>query len=279
NEIAYFDGEKESDDYEEVKLFIEQFKHAKAIGSLIKMEPVDFDFLNNRLGELEKQENDIFEMDFKERILPLFKGLLKQVTIMGKKYDVFVTNPPYAGRRYVTKEVNDYLDENYPDVKSDLFSSFIEYSFYATKENGQIGFMAPYVWMFISSYEKLRDKIINDRNISSLIQLEYSGFDGATVPICTFTLRNYHSGTDGEYVRLSDFRGAANQPIKTLEAVQNPTVFYRYTFNQDNFSKIPCRPIAYWSSKRTREIYSSEIKLKKFPNQELGYKLEKMMFS
>src|SRR5699024_3956075 len=151
-----------------------------------------------------------------------------------------------------------------------LFSSFIEYSFYATKENGQIGFMAPYVWMFISSYEKLRDKIINDRNISSLIQLEYSGFDGATVPICTFTLRNYHSGTDGEYVRLSDFRGAANQPIKTLEAVQNPTVFYRYTFNQDNFSKIPCRPIAYWSSKRRREIYSSEIKLKKVSEPRTG---------
>src|SRR5690625_1268782 len=108
--------------------------------------------------------------------------------------------------------------------------------------------MTPYVWMFISSYEKLREKIINDRNISSLIQLEYSGFDGATVPICTFTLRNYHSGTDGEYVRLSDFRGAANQPIKTLEAVQNPTVSYRYTFNQDNFNKIPGSPNAYWVS-------------------------------
>jgi len=260
-EIAYLAGETEGDHHEVIKSFIDHFKHAKAIGSLIKIGSVDFEFLNNRLEKLAKQENDIFELDFKERILPLFEGLLKQATIMEKEYDVFVTNPPYAGRRYMTKEVNDYLDKNYPDVKSDLFSSFIEYSFHATKENGQIGFMTPYVWMFISSYEKLRGKIIRDRNISSLIQLEYSGFDGATVPICTFTLRNYHSGTDGEYVRLSDFRGAANQPIKTLEAVQNPTTSYRYMFNQDNFSEIPGNPIAYWVSSKVINIFNETAQL------------------
>src|SRR5690625_1195183 len=163
-EIAYLAGETEGNHYDEIESFVDQFKHGKAIGSLIKMEPVDYDILNDRLEELEKQENNIFEMDFKEHTLPLFKGLLKQATIMGREYDVFVTNPPYAGRRYVTKEVNEYLDKHYSDVKSDLFSSFIEYSFYATKKNGQIGFMTPYVWMFISSYEKLREKIINDRN-------------------------------------------------------------------------------------------------------------------
>src|SRR5699024_10894739 len=144
-EIAYLAGETEGSHYKEIKSFVDQFKHAKAIGSLIKIKPIYYDILNDRLEELEKQENNIFELDFKERILPLFEGLLKQASIMEKKYDVLVTNPPYAGRRYVTKEVNDYLDENYPDVKSDLFSSFIEYSFHATKQNGKIGFMTPYV--------------------------------------------------------------------------------------------------------------------------------------
>src|SRR5699024_3574522 len=162
---------------------------------------------------------------------------------------------PYAGRRYLTKEITDYIDSHYPDVNRDLFSSFVEYSFSATKENGQIGFMTPYVWMFISSYEKLRKKIINDRTISSLIQLEYSGFDGATVPICTFTLRNYTSDIKGEYIRLEKFRGAKIQPIKTLEAVRNPNASYRYTFNQNNFKNIPGSPIAYWASDKIINIF------------------------
>src|SRR5699024_6712913 len=126
-----------------------------------------------RLNEINQGAENLFEFEIKARILPSFESLLKQAEIMSKQYDVLVTNPPYAGRRYLTKEITDYIDSHYPDVKSDFFSSFIEYSFSATKENGQIGFMTPYVWMFISSYEKLRKKIIADRNISSLIQLEY----------------------------------------------------------------------------------------------------------
>src|SRR5699024_615936 len=247
-DIAFLAGNISGENYDKMKAFVNQFEHAKAIGSLIKVESFDLDFLNNRIENIEQQEHDMFELELKDRTLPLLYELIKQAKIMDQRYAVLVTNPPYAGRRYVTKEVNDYLDKHYSDVKSDLFSSFVEYSFSATKENGQTGFMTPYVWMFISTYEKMRKKIINDRNISSLVQLEYSGFDGATVPICTFTLRNYHSNTNGEYIRLADFRGAANQPIKTLEAIKHPEVSYRYSFNQENFNKIPGIPIAYWAS-------------------------------
>src|SRR5699024_7622589 len=126
--------------------------------------------------------------------------------------------------------------------------SFIVSSLNLTRENGHIGFMSPYVWMFISSHEKLRNKIITDSTISSLIQLEYSGFEGATVPICTFTLRNNSKEIPGEYIRLSDFVGAKQQPIKTKEAVASPDVTYRYTFNQNNFKEVPGNPIAYWAS-------------------------------
>ncbi|MFD1203622.1 BREX-1 system adenine-specific DNA-methyltransferase PglX [Sporosarcina contaminans] len=247
-EVAFLAGESSGEPYEKMKSFINQFKHAKAIGSLIKLEEYDKHFLQNRLTAIEELSGDLFELEMKERILSLFENLIKQASLMEIKYDVFITNPPYAGSKYLTPEVSAYLNTNYPDVKSDLFSSFIEYSFNATKENGQMGFMTPFVWMFISSYEKLRKKIINDRTISSLIQLEYSGFDGATVPIGTFTLRNYFSNTKGEYVRLSDFRGPENQPIKTLEAIKNPNVSYRYSINQENFNKIPGTPIAYWVS-------------------------------
>lgn len=262
-EVAFLAGESSGESYEKMKAFIDQFNHAKAIGSLIKLGEYDKHFLQNRLKAIEKLSSNLFELEMKERILSLFENLIKQSSLMEMKYDVFITNPPYAGSKYLTPELSAYLNTNYPEVKSDLFSSFIEYSFNATKENGQMGFMTPFVWMFISSYEKLRQKIINDRTISSLIQLEYSGFDGATVPICTFTLRNYCSNNNGEYVRLSDFRGAENQPLKTLEAIENPSVSYRYVFDQFNFSKIPGSPIAYWVTEKliTTFIDGDELSL------------------
>lgn len=269
-EVAFLAGESSGEPYEKMKSFINQFKHAKAIGSLIKLEEYDKHFLQNRLTAVEELSGDLFESEMKERILSLFENLIKQASLMEIKYDVFITNPPYAGSKYLTPEVSAYLNTYYPDVKSDLFSSFIEYSFNATKENGQMGFMTPFVWMFISSYEKLRQKIINDRTISSLIQLEYSGFDGATVPICTFTLRNYYSGSTGEYVKLSDFRGVENQSVKTLEAVKNPSVSFRYRKNQESFIKIPGTPIAYWTSDRMINSYTEGMLLKEVASPKTG---------
>lgn len=247
-EVAFLAGESSGEQFNKMNKFIDQFKHAKAIGSLIKIESYDTEFLQQRLTAIEQGASDLFELEMKDRTLLLFRDLIKQARIMNLKYDVFITNPPYAGNNYLTTEVSAYLNNKYPDVKSDLFSSFIEYSFHITKENGQIGFMTPFVWMFIVSYEKLRKQIIGDKTISSLIQLEYSGFDGATVPICTFTLRNYNNSFLGEYIKLSDFVGVANQPIKALEAVANPDCNYRYTTNQVGFNKIPRNPVAYWAS-------------------------------
>lgn len=263
-EVAFLAGESSGEQFDKMKAFIDQFKHAKAIGSLIKLVSYDIKFQNQRLKAIEQQSGNLFELEMKDRTVVMFRNLIKQATLMELQYDVLITNPPYAGNSYVTTEVSAYLLKEYPDVKSDLFSSFIEYSFQATKENGQMGFMTPFVWMFISSYEKLRKKVLSSRSISSLIQLEYSAFDGATVPICTFTLRNYQNKIEGEYVRLSDFRGAENQPKKTVEAVQNPSVSYRYTYNQENFSKVPGNPIAYWYSEQKVKAFSDNRRLDDF---------------
>ncbi|RYM01465.1 BREX-1 system adenine-specific DNA-methyltransferase PglX [Sporolactobacillus sp. THM7-7] len=265
-ELEFIAGESSGEGYERIKSFVSQFQDAKAIGSLIKLEYKDVEFVQERLNTIEQQQGNLFEENMKFHLLPFLRLLIKQTTIMEKQYDVFITNPPYAGNRYVTNEVADYLSIHYQDVRTDLFSAFIEYSFFATKKNGQIGFMTPFVWMFISSYEKLRQNIISNRTISSLIQLEYSGFDGATVPICTFTLRNYNSGISGEYVRLSDFRGSKNQPIKTVEAVKNPSVTYRYTFDQRNINKIPGIPIAYWVSDNFIEVFDKGKTLNEVAN-------------
>ncbi|WP_110928089.1 BREX-1 system adenine-specific DNA-methyltransferase PglX [Bacillus massiliglaciei] len=254
-DITYLAGEPSEEKFELMEQFLKQFQNAKTIGALIKLHLSDLNFLQERITMLDKNYGDLFEMEMKDRLLNLYKDIVKQFSIMNNKYDVLVTNPPYVGNKYLTDDLSNYLSLYYQDVKTDLFSAFIEYSFNVVNENGHIGFMTPFVWMFISSYEKLRNNINQNRNISSLIQLEYSGFEEATVPICTFTLRNYFSNTEGDYIKLSDFRGAKNQSIKTLEACQNPNVKYRYSFNQVNYSKIPGSPIAYWVNKKVISIF------------------------
>jgi type II restriction/modification system DNA methylase subunit YeeA len=127
---------------------------------------------------------------------------------------------------------------------------------------GQLGFMSPFVWMFISSYEKLRSFLINQKTITSLVQLEYSGFDGATVPICTFTVENaQHPDFKGGYVRLSDFRGSDNQGPRTLEAIMNHDCGWFYRASTDDFKQIPGNPIAYWVSSKLRNLFNTGLKV------------------
>ncbi|MCX8167028.1 MAG: BREX-1 system adenine-specific DNA-methyltransferase PglX [Candidatus Micrarchaeota archaeon] len=251
DDIVYIAGESSGENYEKTRELIEKFRDAKIYGSLIRIDEFDEEFFNKRLEHImNNPPKDLMEEEKRKKVLELLPLLIKQAKIMTKTYDILVTNPPYIGNKFLNPLLSEFISKYYSDVKSDIFSAFIVYSFSKVKPNGQLGFMTPFVWMFIQSYEKLRHIIIYNKTISSLIQLEYSGFEEATVPICTFTLRNYYVDIRGEYIRLSDFPGAENQPIKTLEAIKNPNVSYRYTAYSKNFEKIPGMPIAYWVSEK-----------------------------
>lgn len=168
---------------------------------------------------------------------------------LARKFTCVVANPPYMGSSSFCPFMSKWVKKNYPDVKSDLFSSFIVRIMGLANDHGECGIMCPFVWMFIGSYEKLRNEIIDNRTFTSLIQLEYSGFAGATVPICTFTFHNSHvDGYKGGYIRLSDFAGAAKQAPKALEAIKNPDCGWFYRRDADTFKQIPGTPIAYWAS-------------------------------
>ena len=158
-----------------------------------------------------------------------------------------VANPPYMGSKNMNKWLGDWIKTHYKDVKGDLFSCFMMRNVGIGAEHAQLGFMTPYVWMFIGTYEKLRKFVIHQNTITSLIQLEYSGFSGATVPICTFTLqKGYCPGYRGGYVRLSDFVGADQQAPRALEALANPDCGWFYRKPSSTFAKVPGLPIAYW---------------------------------
>ena len=222
-----------------------KFKNAKAIGSLIQVEPKEID-------RIKIEEGSAFAESQKE--------LKKLYTYLGQRYDCVVTNPPYISSSRMEGSLKQYVEANYPDTKSDLFATFVVRCMELCNEDGLTGYMTPFVWMFISSYEKLRNFIIDKHFINNLIQLEYSGFDGATVPVCTFTLR-YRPILEakGSYIRLSDFKGSENQAPKTLEAIQNPKCGWFYTANQKNFEEIPGSPIGYWLNSRFRKVFQMKL--------------------
>ena len=250
---------------------IEDFEDAKEYGSILKLESIDKEILEKEFNLLKEsfnnneQETLIFNedemiIDINEE-LELIESLIKQHIIMTDKFDITVTNPPYMGNSRMNGILKEYIDKNYSNVKSDLFAVFFIKCGEITKRKGYLAFMSPFVWMFIKSYEELRKIFIEEKTISSLVQLEYSGFEDATVPICTFVLQNSYTDKKGEYIKLSDFKGPKNQPIKTLEAVKNPNCNWRFQAKQKDFEKIPGSPIAYWVSDKVREIFEKNQKL------------------
>jgi len=212
--------------------FDEKFNHAGALGSLIQVDYSEYE-------SLQVDENSLFGERQKE--------LKRLYLLLGQRYDVVVTNPPYINSSRMEDKLKEYVQNKYPQTKTDLFASFILRCLELCNEDGLTGYMTPFVWMFISSYKRLREELIENHFINNLIQLEYSGFDGATVPICTFTLRNNRlKGEKGSYIRLSDFKGSKIQAPKTLEAIKNPGCGWVYKSNQKDFSKIPGSPLGYW---------------------------------
>lgn len=224
------------------KKLAEELSHLGEIGSLLNPSEDEIDELKAAAASC---SDDLFAATAKTKL----ESAVAICEKLSRRFICVVANPPYMGSSSFNPFMSKWVKKNYPDVKSDLFSSFVVRMFSLAKDHGECGVMSPFVWMFIGSYEKLRNEIIDNRTLTSLIQLEYSGFAGATVPICTYTFHNsFVKGYKGGYVRLSDFVGAAVQAPKALEAIQNPDCGWFYRRDADTFKQIPGTPIAYWAS-------------------------------
>ena len=240
--------------------------HLDECGSLLTVSSEDLEAVARDLASLAGEET-IFGGFAAEKL----KRLQAELEPLSRRYDVVVANPPYMGSKNMNKWLGDWIKTHYKDVKGDLFSCFMVRNVGMGAEHAQLGFMTPYVWMFIGTYEKLRKFVIQQNTITSLIQLEYSGFSGATVPICTFTVqKGYCPGYRGGYVRLSDFVGADQQAPRALEALANHECGWFYRANASGFEAIPGSPIAYWASNAAMGVFSSAVSFGELANPSAG---------
>lgn len=232
------------------RYLVDSFRDAKELGSIITVESKDYDGYMAYLDGCDGQGQLTMEdADWLQNTRPMLKALARQAKVLAAKYPVVCTNPPYLNK--IEGRLKTFVIENYKDYSGDLFSVFTYRNLMFCKQDGYCGYMTPFVWMFIKTYEKLREFIIRNKSIATLVQMEYSAFEEATVPICSFVLKNGKATENGLYFKLSDFKGGMEvQKQKVLEALVDKNCGYFYETDQSNFSKIPGAPVAYWVSDR-----------------------------
>lgn len=230
------------------RYLVDTFRDAKELGSIITAEPKDYDGYMAYLDGCDGQgQITMDDADWLQNTRPMLKALARQAKVLSAKYPIVCTNPPYLNK--IEGRLKTFVTENYKDYSGDLFSVFTYRNLMFCKQDGYCGYMTPFVWMFIKTYEKLREFIIRNKSIATLVQMEYSAFEEATVPICSFVLKNGKTTENGLYFKLSDFKGGMQvQKQKVLEALADKNCGYFYEADQSNFSKIPGSPVAYWLS-------------------------------
>ena len=247
------------------------FQNAKEYGSLLPLNVTldDLSKLRMRLAEMNEQSStgNLATMAFVSQAVQTILPLTEQAEILLQKYHVVVTNPPYMGSSNMSKSLADFVKKHYPDSKSDLFAVFIEQCHEMTAENGYQAMITQHSWMFLSSYEKLRQKFLQSDTIN-MAHLGPRAFDeigGEVVQTTSFVMRNTDlKGYKGVYCRLIDPTSEQGKEEMFL-AKEN-----RYTTQQSNFSKIPGSPVAYWVSDAFFMAFNT-YKLGEFANPKTGF--------
>jgi type II restriction/modification system DNA methylase subunit YeeA len=231
---------------------LRQFEEADNFGSLIRPEVTDVDGILKIL-ESKNVSGNLFLSATHHKVLQV----LRQAIYLSPKYHVVIANPPYMGGKGMNARLGAWAKDNYPNSKADMYAMFVERIIDLLQEGGFSGLMTPFTWMFLSTYEKLRSRLHTENTLITLLRPEYHAFfESAYVPICGFVFfRNALPNYPGAFVDLQNFYGSDVQPVKTLEAIQNPRCGWFYRATSKDFEKLPGGPVAYWVSNKVREIF------------------------
>ena len=246
-----------------IKYVVELFVDAKVVGSLLKVRPYKYLSIRKKLAEnLRKNtQTDIFTSGFFDYEFKMLLEILRTAFILGSKYDVVITNPPYIGISNIDKNPKDYLKINYPNSNADMFSMFMEAPY--LKDNGLIALVNPDSWMFLKSFEKLRSNLIDSFHIINMTHHGMGEFD-AVVQTTAFVLRNTKlQEYNGVYYRLVDSKNKESDFISKKEDL-------RFVASGRKFIKIPGSPIAYWASYNIVKLFEEGTSLENYSDVKIG---------
>ena len=196
---------------------------------------------------------------------------LETCETLARRHDCVVANPPYMGSSSFGPFMSRWVKKSYPDVKSDLCTCFIERGFSLAKDRGYEAMITASSWMFISSFEAMRKRIVSDKKICSLIQQSTHGYAGVTVPTCMFVIESGDTRSKvGSYIRLFDFDRPKLQQPKALEAIRNPDCGWFYRRDAETFKQIPGTPIAYWASDALLDAFANAKQLNEYGKPRQG---------
>jgi hypothetical protein len=239
----------------DVEAILDVFTDAKEYGSILDVQPLAFDALNNRVKEIDEMVYDnIMDRIHQDDVINQFAPLLKQAAIMAQKYDVVITNPPYLSSSRMSFKLVEYNAKTYPEVKSDFSMIFYKKAIDSfVKEKGFISFITTNSWMFLKSFEMIRTQTIDELQFESIVDFGTELFDGKVGhnPIVSWVSRKSKPLKKFIGVRLVDY-------CYSRRDEKEPEFFNltnRHITNQKNFEKIPGTPIAYWVSEKIIEAF------------------------
>lgn len=246
----YFQGEATNEQKEEIAACFDLIQNADSLGSIMKFD------ISESTRLLIKQTTDYWcSQEFVPEEVRAQMPSFKLILALTEKYHALIANPPYMGRGHMTSVLSQYLDKNYPNAKSDLFSTFMDMMIERTVENGKTAFITMESWMFLSSFEKFRKNIIDNYHIASLGHFGWHIIGIAFGTVMTVIDKCKSNGRKGvySYLTIDDIDREKNIPFVYPKKDNG-----RYAIvDQKNFEKIPGCPIGYWVSNTIIKVFEN----------------------
>ena len=253
----------------QVLRLLDELRDAKEYGSILTVTPCDWDLLRRFAVPRTEDEGgqQLLGIHGEQIAAPLLQKLINIGEALSQKYDVVVTNPPYMAVSNAGAKVNDYVKKNFPDSKADLFAVFIERCGQMVKKNGYQAMITQHAWMFLSSFEKLRTKLLSVDivNMAHLGARAFEEIGGEVVQTTSFVIRKSHiADYKGEYCRLIEPTSQQGKEKLFLSREEC------HTAKQKSFANIPGTPIAYWVSPQLLQAFISSPNLSTLSSPKVG---------
>lgn len=248
------------------KKLAEELSHLGEIGSLLNPSEDEIDELKAAAASC---SDDLFAATAKTKL----ESAAAICEKLSRRFTCTVANPPYMGSSSFNPFMSKWIKKNYPDVKSDLCTCFIERGFNLVEDKGYAAMVTMQSWMFLGSFEKMRAKVIDNKTIVSMAHLGPRAFDaigGEVVNVTADVIYNGRAACEGAYVRLVDINGSEAKRLKLLEAIRNPDCGWFYRRDADTFKQIPGTPIAYWASDALLDAFGNAKQLSEYGKPRQG---------